>query len=115
MSGGKAAPESFERVLRAALTPVEPPSELAGRLEDTLQHLSDLAAEELEGWELGVMRDPRNWVRPVAAATVGAGAGAALIVLRVRATHRRRRSRDPLDFARRTLRAAADEARRLRR
>ena len=112
---GEATSESFEHALRAALRPVDPPRELAARLEGTLQELSDLAAEELETWELGAMRDPRNWVRPVAAATVGAGAGAALVVLRVRSAHRRRRSRDPLDLAQRTLKAAADEARRLRR
>ncbi len=112
---GEATSESFERALRAALTPVDPPQELATRLEGTLQQLSDLAAEELEAWELGAMRDPRNWVRPMVAATVGAGAGAALVVLRVRSAHRRRRSPDPLELAQRTLKAAVDEARRLRR
>jgi hypothetical protein len=33
----------------------------------------------------------------------------------VRSAHRRRRSRDPLELAQRTLKAAAHEARRLRR
>ena len=37
------------------------------------------------------MRDPRNWVRPAAAAVIGAGAGTALVVLRVRGRHRARR------------------------
>ena len=35
------------------------------------RQLTELAAEELDAWELSAMRDPRNWVRPVAAATVG--------------------------------------------
>ena len=52
---------------------------LADRLESTLQELTELAAEELESWELGSMRDPRNWVRPVAAVAVGTAAGAALV------------------------------------
>ena len=61
----------FESLLKRALSPVEPPKELEARLEVTLGSLVDLAAEELEAWELGAMRDPRNWVRPVAAAAIG--------------------------------------------
>jgi len=109
------APESFESVLRRALAPVEPPAELAQRLEDTLQELTLMAADELEAWELSAMRDPRNWMRPVVAAGVGATAGTALVLLRVRAVHRRRRSRGPLGVAGRALGAVAGEARRLRR
>ena len=36
------------------------------------------------------MRDPRNWVRPVAAVAVGTAAGTALVVLGMRRTRRRR-------------------------
>jgi len=43
-----------------------------------------MAAEELADWELRAMRDPRNWVRPVAAATVIGVAGGALVVVRAR-------------------------------
>lgn len=105
----------FEARLRAALHPVEPPEDLSLRLERTLVELHELAADELEAWELSAMRDPRNWARPAAAAVVGAGAGAALVVLRVRSRHRRRRaqSANVIDLAERTVRDLADEARRL--
>ena len=73
-----------EALLRSALTPVEPPEALSDRLERHLTELTDLAAEELAEWELSAMRDPRNWVRPVAAATVIGVAGGALVVVRAR-------------------------------
>jgi hypothetical protein len=113
----EAAPIDFERMLRQALAPVDPPESLKTRVETTLQELTDAAVDELEGWELSAMRDPRNWVRPAAAAVVGASAGTALVVLRVRQQQRRRaaQSRNPLDLAQRTLRAAAGEARKLAR
>ena len=79
----EAAP-SLESLLRRALAPVEPPDDLTGRLEETLTGLTELAAEELEGWELSAMRDPRNWARPAAALVVGGAAGLALVALRVR-------------------------------
>jgi hypothetical protein len=73
-----------EALLRSALRPVEPPEALSDRLERRLTELTDLAAEELAEWELGAMRDPRNWARPVAAATVIGVAGGALAVVRAR-------------------------------
>ena len=79
-----------EGLLRRALAPVEPPEDLATRLRSTLQSISDLAAEELEGWELSAMRDPRRWARPAAALLVGAAAGAGLVLLGLQ---RRGRSR----------------------
>ena len=105
----------FESLLREALTPVDPPADLADRLEVTLVNLTELAQEELESWELSTMRDPRNWVRPVAAAVVGAGAGTALVVLRVRGRHRSRaaESANFLELAERTLQDFAEEARRI--
>jgi len=36
----------------------------------TLASLTASAQEELEAWELSAMGDPRNWVRPAAAALV---------------------------------------------
>ncbi len=78
------AASNFETLLRAALPPIEPPDDLVARMEATLSSLTDLAAEELESWELSAMRDPRNWLRPAAAVVVGGTAGAALIVLRAR-------------------------------
>jgi hypothetical protein len=105
----------FEGLLRRALAPVDPPEALSTRLESTLADLTELAQDELESWELSSMRDPRNWVRPMAAVAVGTTAGAALVLLRVRQQHRKRavRASDPLDLAERTLRAVADETRRL--
>ena len=99
----QAAGDNFEDIIRRALAPVEPPQDLAQRLERTLVSLSELAADELEGWELSSMRDPRNWVRPVAAIVIGTAAGAGLIVLGWRRQHRRQRN----------VRAAAIEVRRL--
>ena len=79
-----------EALLRSALTPVDPPEALSDRLERHLTELTDLAAEELAEWELGAMRDPRNWARPVAAATVIGVAGGALVVVRARQRSKRR-------------------------
>ncbi|HMI70985.1 MAG TPA: hypothetical protein VK510_13400 [Solirubrobacteraceae bacterium] len=104
----------IEGLLRQAFRPVEPPESLATRLESTLQELSDLAAEELDSWELSAMRDPRNWVRPVAAVAIGTAAGAGLVVLRVRSQHRKQKKHfHGVELAERTLRSAADEVRRI--
>lgn len=105
----------FEALLREALTPVDPPADLAARLEVTLISLTELAQDELDAWELSAMRDPRNWVRPAAAAVVGVTAGTALVVLRVRGRHRARKqqSSNLLDLAERTMHDVADEARRI--
>jgi hypothetical protein len=104
----------IEGLLKQAFRPVEPPESLAVRLESTLQELTDLAAEELESWELSSMRDPRNWVRPVAAVAIGTAAGAGLVVLRVRQQHRKqKRHVHGVELAERTVKAAADEVKRL--
>src|SRR5438309_591281 len=80
---------NFELLLREALAPVEPPADLVERVESALQAITEMAADELEAWELSAMRDPRNWVRPAAALVLGGTAGTALVLLRAR-----RRSRD---------------------
>ena len=105
----------FEALLREALTPVDPPADLAERLELTLVNLTEMAQDELDSWELSAMRDPRNWARPVAATVVGATAGTALVVLRVRRRHRSRQqqSSNLLELAERTLHDVAEEARRI--
>jgi hypothetical protein len=110
-----AAANDFEALLREALTPVDPPEDLAARLELTLVNLTELAQDELDSWELSSMRDPRNWVRPAAAAVVGATAGTALVVLRVRSRHRGRsqQSASLLELAERTLQDVAEETRRV--
>ena len=97
----------LEALLAETLRPIEPPERLSGRLETTLSKLTDAATAELAIWadeltesELQSLRDPRNWVRPVAAAAVGGVAGTALVLLEVR---RRRRHEG--------LRGVADELR----
>ena len=109
-------PFDIEARLRAALAPIEPPAELAVRMETKLGTLVELAADELEAWELSAMRDPRNWpraaVRPAAAVVVGAGAGVGLVVLRTRRRRHKRRAqaRSPLDLVEGTLRDVGREA-----
>ena len=49
----------IEQMLRLALAPVDPPETLKERVESTLQDLTYAAVDELEGWELSSMRDPR--------------------------------------------------------
>ncbi len=78
------AVSNLEGLLREALAPVEPPADLADRLESTLTSITEMAADELEAWELSAMRDPRNWARPAAAVEVGGAAGAGLVLLRAR-------------------------------
>jgi hypothetical protein len=75
---------NFEGLLREALAPVEPPEDMVERLESALMTITEMAADELEAWELSAMRDPRNWVRPAAAIVAGGAAGAALVLLRAR-------------------------------
>jgi hypothetical protein len=92
----EAAESHLEALLSAALRPIEPPEDLATRVENTLTAITEQAAAELSSWaeelsegELEALRDPRNWVRPVAAATAGTVATGALVVVSMR---RRRRS-----------------------
>ena len=108
----------IETMLRQALAPVEPPAELELRLESTLGSLIEMAADELETWELSTLGDPKNWVRlgrPAAAAVVGSAAAVGLVVLRTqRQRHRRRaHSANVAELAVRTLRDGGREARRL--
>jgi hypothetical protein len=85
----------LERLLADALRPIEPPERVSGRVEMTLAKVTEVAASELTWWadefsdaELQSLRDPRNWLRPIAAAAVGGAAGTALVLIEVR---RRRR------------------------
>jgi hypothetical protein len=106
----------FETRLRAALAPVEPPADLELRLQTTLGSLVEMAADELEAWELRAVKDPRNWPRtvlgPAAAVVIGTGAAAGLVVLRTRGGRRGRRvqSRNAIELVDRTMRDAANEA-----
>ena len=105
----------IETLLKRALSPVEPPKELEARLEGTLGSLVGMAADELESWEMSAMRDPRNWVRPVAAAAIGSGAAVGLVLVRTqRRRHKRRKESDSaFDLLGRTVRDLAREARRV--
>src|SRR5437763_7121968 len=85
----------LEELLSDALRPIEPPDDLVTRVESTLTAITEQAAAELWSWaeelsegELDALRDPRNWVRPVAAVAAGTLAGGALVVVGMR---RRRR------------------------
>jgi hypothetical protein len=100
----------FERLLSDALRPVDPPETLATRVESTLSSIAEQAAAELSSWadelsegELQALRDPRNWVRPVAAVAVGGAAAAALVVVEAR-RRRHRRPHGVRDTAERFLR-----------
>src|ERR1700744_361868 len=106
---------NVEALLREALTPVEPPLRLTEQLESTLTVLAEAAQDELEGWELAAMRDPRNWVRPVVAAGITVTAGTALVALRVRGRQQARGKQGStlMEYAERTLHDIAEEARRV--
>ena len=80
-----------ESLLRSALRPIEPPENLAGRVEETLSAVTEAAAEELSAWaeelsesELRSLRDPRNWVRPAAAVAAGGVAAGGLVLVELR-------------------------------
>jgi hypothetical protein len=111
------AASPLEMLLREALIPIEPPEDLAHRLESALTSLTEIAAEELDSWELSAMRDPRNWARPAAALVVGSTAGVALVLLRARqrAQHTQRPAgvAGARDSAQRALHDLGDEARKL--
>ena len=102
----------FELLLRQALQPVDPPDDLEERVEGRLRTIAVAAADELEGWELSSMRDPRNWIPTVAAAGVGAGAAVGLVLVRTqRRRHKRRAASDNMiELAEHTLRDLAREA-----
>jgi hypothetical protein len=81
----------LEALLSDALRPIEPPEDLTSRVESTLTAITEQAAAELSSWaeefsegELQALRDPRNWVRPLAAAAAGTVAGGALVLVGMR-------------------------------
>jgi aspartate aminotransferase-like enzyme len=102
----------FESLLRQALQPIEPPGDLEERLEERFRVAAVAAAEELEGWELSTMRDPRNWIPTVTAAGVGVSAAVGLVLVRTqRRRHKRRAASDNvLQLAEHTVRDLAREA-----
>src|SRR5918996_3056375 len=99
---------NLERLLTDALRPIDPPDDLATRLQSTLSAITAQAAAELSSWadelsegEREALRDPRNWVRPMAAVAVGGAAAGALVLVEMR---RRRRPDGLLDTAEKLLR-----------
>ena len=77
----------LESVLSDVLRPIDPPESLGIRVEETLSKVAQAAATELSDWadeltagETEALKDPRNWVRPVAALAAGGAAGAALLL-----------------------------------
>lgn len=108
---GPFSEENIERILSAALAPVEPPARLyerLARLEDSLERRVEIASEELSEWELTAMRDPRNWVKPAVALAAGGAAAGALVVLGLRS----RRRDDKATKAVRSLGGALGDVRR---
>ena len=93
-SAGDLGPRaSIERLLEAALVPVDPSAGFAAELESKLtvmQTAAFEALEEISDWELAAMRDPRNWVRPAVAIVAGTAAGTALVLLQARRGRRQR-------------------------
>src|SRR5213596_1351235 len=90
----------LEALLSDALRPIEPSEDLVSRVESTLTAITEQAAAELSSWaeelsegERQALRDPRNWVRPVAAVAAGTLAGGALVIVSMR-----RRGRRPAGF-----------------
>ena len=75
-------PPDVERLLERALTPVEPPADLASRLRGALGALGESAFGELESWERAAMRAPRRWVH--VAVVAGASAAGGLLLARRR-------------------------------
>jgi hypothetical protein len=108
---GDAAGLDLEMLLSDALRPIEPPERLSGRVESTLSSVAEAAATELSDWadeltesELESLRDPRNWVRPVAAAAAGGIAGSALVLMQMRRRRRQEGFAGVADELRRRLR-----------
>ena len=105
----------FEGLLRRALAPVEPPEELVERLESTLADADRAGGRRARG--LGARRDarPAQLGAPRRRRGVGTAAGAGWSSCGVRNQHKRQKRHVAcaLELAERTLRSAADEARRL--
>jgi hypothetical protein len=102
----------FESLLREAFKPIEPTGDLEERLEDRFTELALSAVDDLQGWELAAMRDPRNWLPTAAAAGVGGAAAVGLVLVRTqRRRHKRRAVSDNvLELAENTMRDLAREA-----
>jgi hypothetical protein len=104
-----------ERLLRGALVPIDPPGDLAARVERRLTAITDAAADELAEWDPSALRDPRRWARLVAAGVIGAGAGGALVLVRARQKQKRREARGLVALQKGMREVTGDVRRRLER
>ena len=102
-------------MLRGALVPVEPPYALGERLERRLTELTGAAVDEIAEFDPKALRDPRRWVRLVAAGVIGAGAGGALIVVRARQKQKKREAHGLQALQKGMREVAADARKRLER
>ncbi len=99
---------NIESLLEQAFTPVEPPVDMADRLESTLVSISKGAAEDLSEWELASIDDPRTWVKPAVAVVAGSVAVAALYALRTK--NRQAQGDDFLKELKRVSRSTAERS-----
>ena len=106
----------LEALLASALKPVDPPETLVGRIEGTLTNVAEAAAADIDAWaeelsasELQSLRDPRNWVRPVASVAAGGVAAGALVLMRVRHNRQPTGMRKAVESAAEDLRRALEK------
>jgi hypothetical protein len=78
-----------ERLLRYALTPVDPPRDMTARFERRLSELTDAALDEIAEFDPAVVRSPRRWARAAAAGLIAGTAGGTLVLVRARQKHKR--------------------------
>ena len=104
--------DSFESLLREAFQPIEPREDLEERLEQRFTEIALSAVDDLQGWELAAMRDPRTWLPTATAAGVGGVAAIGLVLVRTqRRRHKRRAVSDNmLELAEHTVRDLGREA-----
>src|SRR4051794_32762210 len=101
----------LERLLQGALVPVDPPGDLAERVERRLTVMTGAAVDEIADWDPSAFASPRRWARLVVAGVVGAGAGGGLVVVRARQQQKRREARG-LVALQRGMREVSGEMRR---
>jgi hypothetical protein len=104
-----------ERLLRGALVPVEPPIDLAERMERRLTAMTDAAVDEWADWDPSAFRSPRRWARLAVAGVVGAGAGGALVLVRAREKQKRREAHGLAALQKGMREVSSDVRRRLER
>jgi hypothetical protein len=105
----------LERLLQGALVPVDPPVDLAERVERRLTAVTGAAVDEIADWDPSAFRSPRRWARLVVAGVVSAGAGGALVVVRARQKQKRREARGLMALEKGMREVGSEMRRRFRR